>query len=367
MKVAIFHSFLDSIGGAEKLVLTLARALGADVVTTDHDPGAVEKLGFRDVRVISLGRTVKVPPLKQITASRLFASCDFSGRYDAFILSGDWAVFAARRHGPNLYYCHTPPRFFYDLYESKVAGQPPAKRPVYRLWVNLHRHYERKCVDRVGRLVANSENTRARIRRFYGREADVVHPFADCGRFRFESCEDFWLSVGRFYPEKRLEVQMDLFRSLPGEKLIVIGGYASGDRADRYRRSVEDLRPENVEIRGTVSEAELLDLYARCKGHIATARDEDFGMTVVEAMAAGKPVVAVDEGGFRETVVDGVTGRLVPCTVQALAQAVRDVGRRLRDNPDSYREPCMRRAREFDVDVFVGRMKEITREVLEGR
>jgi len=363
LNIAIFHSFLDSIGGAEKLVLTLARALGADVITTDHSSEAVEKIGFQDVRVISIGRTIKRPPLKQISASRLFASCDFTSSYDAFILSGDWAVFAAKRHTPNLYYCHTPPRFFYDLYRAKVAQHPPYKRPIYRLWVNTHRHYERRCIAHVDRLVANSENTRARVRRFYGREADVVHPFADCSMYRFETCGDFWLSVGRFYPEKRLEVQMEVFHSLPEERLIVIGGYAPGDRADRYHRFIEARRPDNVELRGPVAEPELVDLYARCKGHIATARDEDFGMTVVEAMAAGKPVVAVDEGGFRETVVDQVTGRLVPCRVQDLIQAVSEVGRRLQSDPDSYRDPCTRRAGAFDVDLFVDRMKGITQEV----
>ena len=78
MKVAIFHDYIGAIGGGEKLVLTLAHGLGADVITTDVDEDSVRKMGFEDVRIISLGGTVKMPPLKQISASLRFALCDFS-------------------------------------------------------------------------------------------------------------------------------------------------------------------------------------------------------------------------------------------------------------------------------------------------
>src|SRR3989304_1638601 len=91
MKIAIFHDYIGAIGGGEKLVLTLARGLGADVITSDVDKDSVEKMGFEDVNIISLGETIKLPPLKQIHASLKFGMCDFSNEYDFFIFSGNWA------------------------------------------------------------------------------------------------------------------------------------------------------------------------------------------------------------------------------------------------------------------------------------
>lgn len=117
MKIAIFHDYIDTIGGGEKLVLTLARELGADVITTDIDTDSIRNMEFGDVNIISLGKTVKLPPLKQISASYKFAMCDFSDKYDFFIFSGNWAPFAAKAHRPNLLYSHTPIRVFYDTYD----------------------------------------------------------------------------------------------------------------------------------------------------------------------------------------------------------------------------------------------------------
>ena len=139
MKVAIFHDYFGAIGGGEKLVLMLAKYLNADVITTDLNTESVKKMGYSDVRIISLGKTPKVPPLKQISASFYFAACDFSKEYDFFIFSGNWAHFAAKKHKPNLYYCHTPTRAFYDLYHTFLNRQSLLISIFFRIWVWLHR------------------------------------------------------------------------------------------------------------------------------------------------------------------------------------------------------------------------------------
>jgi glycosyltransferase involved in cell wall biosynthesis len=114
--------------------------------------------------------------------------------------------------------------------------------------------------------------------------------------------------------------------------------------------------PENVKMLGTVSEEKLVDLYSRCKGLICTAVYEDFDMTLLEVMASGKPVIAVDEGGFTETVVNGGTGLLVEANRDEPAGAVEAVCASLRANPDRYKAKCMKRANEFDVSVFLKRI-----------
>ena len=351
MRVAIFHDYFGAIGGGERVVLALAKVLNADVITTDTDAAAKLDNG---VRVTSLGSTVKLPPFKQISAARRFAAGDFSDDYDFFIFTGNWSHHAARHPHPNLWYCYTPVRAFYDLYGTFLSRQGFVSRQAFRAWVVLSRRSDRRSVGRVDTIVTISENVRQRIRTCYGRDAEVVYPPVDVSRYRCEGYGDFWLSVNRLYPEKRIELQIEAFRSMPDERLVIVGGYAAGDHAGRYAaRLMKDL-PENVEIRGEVSEEELIDLYARCRGHICTALDEDFGLTPVEAMAAGKPVVGVDEGGFRETVTAD-TGVLVDADPGRIASAVRAVSA----DPERYRENCLARASVFDGSVFAERIRRV--------
>ena len=355
MRVAIFHDYFGAIGGGEKTVLTLARALGADVVTTDINRDAVEKMGFEDVNLISLGETIKMPPLKQISASIRFAHCDFSDIYDFFIFSGNWAHFAARRHKPNLLYCHTPVRAFYDLYDIFLKRQSFITGILFRAWVAVHKPICEHYMNQVDKIVVNSINTQSRIKKYLHRDAEVVYPPIDISKYKFKDFGDFWLSVNRLYPEKRVELPIDAFKQMPEKKLIIVGGFAEGDHALKYAEKIKHGLPKNVELRGEVTEEELIDLYAKCKGYITTAMDEDFGMTPIEAMAAGKPVIAVKEGGYLESVVDGITGMMVEADVESIVKAIDIISK----NPEVYMDACRERAKTFDKSIFIKRMKEV--------
>ncbi|SAI87002.1 hypothetical protein MBBA_0114 [Methanoculleus bourgensis] len=356
MKIAIFHDYFGAIGGAEKVTVCMAKALDADIITTDTRAlGALALPG----KCISLGETVKIPPLKQISATMKFSSADFSDAYDFFIFSGNWAQYAGKKHHPNLWYCHSPTRAFYDLYDVYLSRQSFVRRQLFRAWANSHRVLDQRSVRYVDRIVTNSENVRNRINTFYNRDVSVIYPPIDTSEFTCKGYGDFWLSVNRLYPEKRIELQVEAFRSMPDERLVIVGGYSEGDHAGPYVDRVRRGLPENVELRGEVSEEELVDLYARCKGFITTARDEDFGMTPVEAMAAGKPVVAVREGGYCESVIDGVTGFLVSADVSAIIRAVVEVSR----DPARYGEACLARARLFDQSVFEDQIWSVVNDV----
>jgi len=362
MRIAIFHDYIGAIGGGEKLVLTLARGIGADVITTDVDADSVSKMGFEDVNIISIGGTVKMPPLKQISASLRFAMCDYSKEYDFFIFSGNWAHFAARRHGPNLYYCHTPVRVFYDLYDVFLAKQSFLTYIPFKMWVKLHRKMYEHQMKHVYRIIANSINTQKRIKRYLKRTSMVVYPPIDTSKFRFEEYGNFWLSVNRQYPEKRVELQIEAFGRMPGEKLVIVGGYAGADHALPYAKHIRMNLPDNVELLGAVAEDELINLYAHCKGFITTSLDEDFGMTPIEAMASGKAVVAMNEGGCLETVINGSTGLLVDADVDEIVNAVECISR----DPSVFKGKSVKQARKFDVDRFLNEMmKEIGCDVRE--
>jgi glycosyltransferase involved in cell wall biosynthesis len=356
LRIAIFIDYIGAIGGGERVALMLARALQADIVTTDISQESVQRLGYGDVRIRSLGKTVKLPPFKQISASILFAKCDLSDEYDFFIFSGNWSHYAARKHHPNLWYCYTPARAFYDLRESMISRQPNAvMRFLVASWIGIHSWFDQQSVQDLDCVVAISATVKQRIKDYYNIFSEVIYPPVDTRRFRCEEHGDFWLSVNRFYPEKRIDLQFEVFRKLAEEKLVVVGGYDKGDHSSKYNEKLVRNIPGNVEMRGAVSEAELIDLYARCKGLICTAMDEDFGLTPIEAMASGKPVVAVNEGGFRETVVNGDTGLLVEATRDELVRAVKEIAR----DPNRYEGACIKRAKEFDTPVFLEKIRRL--------
>lgn len=353
MRIAIFHDYIGAIGGGEKLVLTLARELKADIITTDVDKDSIKKMGFEDINIISLGETIKLPPLKQISASIKFALCNFSDKYDYFIFSGNWAHFAAKKHKPNLLYCHTPVRAFYDTYSLLLERQPIFLRPPFVLWISIHRPINEYYTNHVERIIVNSKNTLSRVKKYLHRnDAKIVYPPVDTKRYHFKEFGDFWLSVNRLYPEKRVDLQIEAFRHMPKEKLIIVGGYAKGDHSAKYAENIVGNLPPNVEVYGSISEEELIELYSTCRGLISTAIDEDFGMTLIEAMAAGKPVICTREGGYLET-VNNETGIFVGHNVSDIRDAVNTIS----DNPLRFKEKCIERAKMFDIEIFIREMK----------
>lgn len=361
MKIAIFHDYIGTIGGADKLILTLARELKADVITTDVDVNAVSMMGFEDVNIISLGKTIKIAPLKQISASLRFMFCDFSKKYDLFIFSNNWAHLAAGKHKPNLLYCQsTPVRVFYDLYDVYLRQQSFFSSLFFRIWVALHRKLYEHYMKHVCVIIANSVSVQERVKKYLNRGSRVVYPPVDISRFGFEEYGDFWLSVNRLYPEKRIDLQIEAFRQLPGEKLIIVGGYAQADRSSRYATNLLRKFPKNVMLLGNVPEDELILLYARCKAFIITSRDEPFGMAPVEAMASGKAVVGIREGGCLETIVDGSTGFLVGPQVPEIINAIKLISM----DPSKFKEKCIEQARKFSVDIFLDKMKKEINEAI---
>lgn len=351
MRVAILHDHLSFVGGGERLVLTLAAALGADLYATDVDPRIPAKAGFPDIRAKELARVSKTPILRQTQQAKAFHHAEIPA-HDAYVLSGNWAIAAAHDHHPNLWYCHTPVRVFYDLERPFLAELSAAKRVAARTWIRRTRpKYEANVAD-VDAIVANSRNVAGRVEHFLHRKADVVYPPVDVSRYRFKEVGEAWLAVNRLSHEKRIALQVETFRRLPDQRLVVAGAPGVGVDAEKFIRSLKP--PPNVQFLGEVEDARLRELYADCRGFVATAEDEDFGMTPLEAMASGKAVVAVDEGGYRETVVPGETGWLFPANPEALAGAIRAASP---ERLEAMRSRCEARAREFDVGRFVASMR----------
>jgi glycosyltransferase involved in cell wall biosynthesis len=342
-------------GGAERLIVDLARALGAEVVVPSfreeivsfYDPG--RKVAFR-----SLGCPLPAEPLRQVVGMRLFRKASLD--YDFVICIDDMAVRYLVHHVPHLYYMLTPRRALYDMYYHFLAGKSLPEKAVYVPGLALARMMDRRFVRKhVKNLACISHTVRNRIQKVYLRDAHVLYPPVHTDRFSWEPSEGYWLSLGRVDKWKRVDLQVEAFRRMPEKRLIIVGRVYPG-----YERLVKNA-PANVEFRHVQGEENMRVLYSRCEGFITTAIDEDFGITPVEAMASGKPVVAVREGGYQETVLDGPCGRLVAPEPREICTAVREIGER----SDDFREACQRRAALFDYTLFSGHARELIRNCIE--
>lgn len=351
----VLHDFLLVPGGAEKLVDTLAGALAAPLVCAfarEAQGGAAAREG----RLQVLG-----PPLDGRLARYLGSARRFAHLApalldaDAVIYSGVIAPIAVHRQlrGRRIYYCHSPPRFVYDLrefYASKTGIAGMLGLTLFNAW--LRPRYE-KAVRAMDVIIANSENVRQRLKRYVGVESVVVHPPIDTERYRWLGQDEFYLSTARLEDFKRVELIVEAFRRMPDQKLVV----ASGGSREAALRTLARNCP-NISFTSWLDPAALADLIGHCRAVIYLPRDEDFGMSPVEAMAAGKPVIGVAEGGLLETVVEGETGLLLaaPVTAENLAAAAERLDAA---TARSMRAACEARAQVFSMQRFVDRMRAI--------
>ncbi|WP_204353717.1 glycosyltransferase [Salinisphaera orenii] len=355
----IAYDFLFCRGGAEEVTLALARGLeGLDVCVGFRDLVVFPDEALGGIRVRPLGR----PPSLAFRAWRTLSGLHAFRHRAGFLADYDWAVFSGsnapvavhhRPAGRNLYYCHTLPRFAYDLFDWYLAALPAWQRPAFRLLARyVRREYER-ALGRMDRVIANSANVQDRLWRYLGIDAEVVHPPVDTAGFRWREQGGYFLSTARLEPYKRVDRIIEAFRCMPERELVVASG---GSDEPRLRRLAAGAA--NIRFAGWQSDEGLRELVGNALATVYVAKDEDFGMSPVESMAAGKPVVAAAEGGLLETVVDGETGVLVPAD-PAPEDLIVAVERLTPEVALGTRPVCENRAEAFGVDRFVHRMREL--------
>ncbi len=349
MRVAIVHDYLNQAGGAERVVAALHRMYpDAPIFTTLFDPEVIgEPLRSADVRTSWMQR---IPGWRRHFKALLplypwaVRSFDLRG-YDVVISSSSaWGKGVRIPPGTtHVCYCHTPMRWAwsFDSYvdRSELGG---VSRLAARMVMGPLRRWDVATARNVHRFVANSTVVAQRIRAVYGRDSDVVFPPIDVARFAFDTpSEDFLLVVSRLTSYKRIDlaVRACAERALP---LVVVG-----DGPDR--RALEAMAGPTVRFAGRLDDAEVTTLFERCCALILPG-EEDFGITPLEANAAGKPVVAFGKGGVMDTVRDGETGVLFrePGT-QSLGDALLVARSRawdaslLRAHAESFAEPVFAR------------------------
>lgn len=361
-KIAIFHNYLDNIGGAEMVTLTLAKELDADIYTTNIDFEKIRKMGFETRNIFSIGKVPINAPFKQQLSSLRFLFLNLKNKYDIYIISGDWAISGAVRNKPNISYVHSPIREIWDSYDFvRNTSVPFLLKPVFDIWVFINRKLNRFFIKKTQTLIANSKNVQDRIKKYLDRDSVIIYPPIDTKSFyTTNKNKGYWLSVNRLFSNKRIELQLEAFKKLPNEKLVIVGSYEKSRHFLKYVDKIKKDIPSNVELIHWTNNKELLDLYQNCIGFITTAKEEDFGMTAVEAMASGKPVIAPNEGGYQESIIDGETGILInDIDSEKIIESINLIKNKLESDPNFYYINSLSQSKKFDTEVFISKIRSI--------
>jgi glycosyltransferase involved in cell wall biosynthesis len=353
MRIALVHDYLIQDGGAER-VLKVFHEIWPDAPTFVllHDPRRMGDL-FRgkDIRTsflqdlpLALKKYKWLMPLMPMATERYNLS-DFD------VVLSSTSAFAkgviTRPETLHLCYCHTPTRYLWSDTHSYVdeLGLPGPIKRLVPLMLSRIRVWDRLAADRVDRFIANSRTVQGRIRKYYQRDSDLLHPPVETHRYAIApSISNYYVAGGRLVAYKRFDIVVRAFNKL-GIPLKIFG---EGPESAALR---ETAKP-NIEFVGKVSERDKAELYRRAIAYIHP-QEEDFGITAVEAMAAGRPVIAYRRGGALETVIAGKTGLFID--EQSWEELANQI---IRFDASAFDPREIRRhAEQFDVEVFKEKMR----------
>lgn len=352
-KVALIGE-VQGKGGAERVMLEMADIFDADVFSIPYQESFDEFQKFSIFEKELLVERLPQPRVLKIFFEDLEKKFRNLGLdlsvYDFLIIAKPSGVFAAINNQPSIYYCHGPPNYIYQhkrFYSEKYG-------PVFRIWASFATALYKSASQFPNKWLVNSKTTRDVVKEFYGRDSTVVYPPVNVNEFEEGSSEDYFLSVQNLSIYKNVDWQIRAFEQLD-EKLKIVG---TGPEEENLRK----MAGPNVDLLGSVSDQELVDLYSHSKAVIQTNMHEDFGIVPVEAMASGKPVICPRRGGFRETVIDGETGVLLDRPIP------RNLRERVKEfDPSKFdSEICRERSKKFSREEFRKRVKEVMNDWLES-
>jgi len=368
MRVAIVHDYLNEFGGAERVLLALSEIWpDAPIYTAFYRDGSPAYERFKGKKIIT-SWVHNIPffskylhsPLRFL-APLIWRSFDFSN-YDLVISSASWYVtkgFGTRGSNKKkpieICYCHTPPRWLYG-YKTSIEFQKYWPIRLYAKIIGYFmRIYDYAAAQKVNYFIANSKNVAGRIEKFYKRESTVIYPPVEIPEISRVQKGDYYLIISRIVGGKGIDLAVKTVVKL-GLKLKIAGspaGYFT------ELKKLQRLSGSNVEFVGQVDDNKMARLYAGAKAFLAMSQDEDFGITPVESMLAGTPVIAFQGGGYLESVVGGKTGIFFDePTVESLSSAIKKF-----EKMKFKSEDCIAQAKKFSKERFKREMSNFVENV----
>lgn len=366
-KIAIVHDWLTNMGGAEPLVLEIHKLFPkAPIYTSVYD--AEKMTAFKGVDVRTTYLQTKLPKklrykhiLWPTLRAKAFRKLDLS-EFDIIISSSSAEAKSVRKTRPgqvHIAYIHTPPRYYWSHYEEfkkefTFGPFTPFIRPVIPYFVKKMRQLDLESTKDVDVFIANSTVTQQRIKQYYGKPSTVIHPPVDVDRFTPppKGERDGYVMWGRHVPYKRFDLAIKAANQL-GAKLTIAG---TGPDTERLK----SLAGPTVTFVGRISDDELVKLAQTSKAFLFP-NEEDFGISAVEALAAGTPVIAYKKGGALDIVQDGETGVFFEeQTVESLVEALQKFEAKVKNDPRVFLPATLhRKAKRFDKGLFDNKMRKI--------
>jgi glycosyltransferase involved in cell wall biosynthesis len=360
LKIALVHDYLNEFGGAERVLLALSDMFpDAPIYTAFYKKGSSAYKHFLHRRLIPswvhyipFFSSYLHSPLRFLTPL-IWGSFDFSN-YDIIISSASWYITKGFKKGKDtkeICYCHTPPRWLYG-YTTSVGFQKYWIVKVYAAIVgHFMRLYDFAQAQKVDTFIANSQNVAIRIWKYYRRKAAIIYPPVSLPQIPKVKKGDYYLVISRIVGGKGLDLAVKAAIKLNFNLKII------GEPAGYYTeyKQLRNLSKTNVEFLGRVSDEELVKYYAGARAFLALSTDEDFGITPVESMLCGTPVIAFKGGGYLESVIEGKTGVFFDrSTVESLTAAIIGFQKMKINSQD-----CISQAQKFSKEIFVQRIKHL--------
>ena len=353
-RVALVHDWLNQIGGAESVLEELVSLFPTSPIYTsmyapDLMPDAYRSWPIHTTFMQNLPGVAKHHQKYLLAYPLAFRNLDLSD-FDLVLSNKSGFCHGVRtenkdgRRAVHVCYCLTPTRFLwlYDQYREREQISKLINNALQPMLTML-RQWDWMAAQRVDHFISISTEIQHRIREIYGRHSTVIHPPVDTSYFTpdpLAPVEDYYLIVARLIPYKRVDLALEAFRHLPKEKLIVVGD-------GRDRAELEASAPANVTFLGRQSRERMRDLLRRCKAFLFPGF-EDFGIAPVEALSAGRPVVAFAGGGALDTVAPGVTGELFQdMQVDSLLEVLKNF-----DALSYHSDDCRAQAEKFSRENF---------------
>lgn len=361
LKIAIVHDYLIDFGGAERVLLTLHEMFPkAPVYVSIYRPKLLGSFAkeFKSVTVKQSWFGYLPYAQKLISPFRFLIPLIWKSlnlkEYDLIISSSSWAItkgFDKKQKALEICYCHTPPRYLYGYDTSrKFSGFLGKMVNIYALVINhFMRMYDFESAQKVDYFIANSKEVQKRIEKFYRRQSEVIYPPIEVSDVKVyeKRKRDYYLTGGRLTAAKNFDIIIKAFNKLK----LPLKIYGDGILIEELK----SLANKNIEFLGKVSDEELKKLYMGAKAFILAQKDEDFGMTSMEAQSYGCPIVAYRGGGYLESVVEGQTGVFFDeLNEQDLAKSVKKFNS---SNNEHMSANCVSQARIFNKETFIQKLE----------
>ena len=377
MDLAIYHTWLKEKGGAEKVVLESASRSSHDVTvyTQFYDEDETFE-GFKDLDVQILGSN---------TAPRNFIDQGFRfglgsllkkiplHEHDAFLVSeaGIGSLIALRNSSvPTLCYCHTPLRAALPEFKDRyLSEQPLPLKPVYWTGIKVYDQLEKRAWKKFDRILVNSDTTKRRILEkgiAHEEKLSIINPGADVEENQEGEFEKYFLYPSRFRRYKRQDLAIKAFREaeLDEFELVLAGSNQEPEFVEELREMIDE--EDNVEIKTDLPGEEWKELYRNCYSVIFLAEKEDWGIIPIEAASHGKPTIAVNEGGPKESVLHDQTGFLTDPEPEDIAKYMEELAES-REKVEQMGKRGREEAEKYSWNKFVDRLDDKVEETVGSR